>query len=214
MNKGQSIVEVIIAVSILIIIASSAVIGILGSLSTSRLAKEETEAAFFANEAMEAMQSIRNQGFDNLVDGTYGLTDINGFWELSGTSDTDPSGKYTREVIIETINRDINGDIAPVSGNEDPDSKRITVNVNWDFTPTRNNTIELVTYLTNWQNAVDPGGAGPPPITTCTDYCRGLLYSSGACRRNPNECAGSGEVNEQGGDQFCTTNPNDTCCCQ
>ena len=215
--RGQSIVEVIIAVSIFLIIAGSSVITVIGSLSASRLAEEETIATTYAVEGLEAVESIRNRDWDNLTDGTYGLNKSLGLWELDGSSET--LGRYTRVIQVDTVQRD---------GTPDPNAKLVTSTVGWDFSPTRANSVELVTYKTNWQEASSTvGGETPtatatptpsptntPSASSCSEYCVGLGYSGGACRRNPGQCNQNGETNEAGGDQFCTQSQNNICCCQ
>ena len=53
------------------------------------------------------------------------------------------------------------------------------------------------------------GGAG-----SCLQTCVNLdIYNDGVCRRSPSQCTSSGQENEPSGDQFCTSPPNDTCCC-
>jgi type II secretory pathway pseudopilin PulG len=225
---GQSVVEIIIAVSMFTIIAGSAVVAVLGSLSTSRLAEEETQATMTAVEGIEAAASIRNKDWDSLVEGSHGLDNAGDAWAFSGTSDTDPSGKFTRTVGIEPVERDANDDIVASGGTIDPDTKKITSSVTWDFTAARTNTVEMTSYLTNWQEAagVSEGEPTPTPTdtptptpttepySTCSEFCLGSGYSGGTCRRNAKACSDNGETYESGGDQYCTGGPNsDTCCC-
>lgn len=211
LNNGQSVIEVIVAIAIFVIIAGSSVITILGSLSASRLAEEETQATFIATEGIEAVQSIRNQSWSNLVDGTYGLQLSSGFWEFAGVDDT--TGKFTRFVSVSSVER-LNDDIVTSGGTTDDDTKLITSSVTWDFTSARTNTVETSQYMTNWQEGVGTS-SGDPPVSTCNDYCISLgTYSSGTCRKNAGACGSAGETNEPTGDQYCTGGPQvDTCCC-
>lgn len=208
MKKGQSILEVIIAVSIIVIIAASSVTAVLGAFSSTRLAEEETQAALYAFEGMEAVQSIRNQGWGNLANGPHGLTNASGVWAFSGTSDIDPTGKFERVATLSDVRRNLSGDIVTGNGLLDEDTKSLNVQVSWNFTPGRRNTVAYSTYITNWQIAVDPGTATGGP-TTCAEYCQGSGYATGVCRNNANQCTQNGEVNLVGGNQFCSN----TCCC-
>lgn len=197
-EKGQSIVEVIISVSILVIIASTAVSAILGSFSSSRLAKEETNAAIIASEGLEAVESIRNQSWDNLVNGAHGLAKTSGNWAFSGASDTDLSGRFTRNIFISDV---------------DANTKEIISTVNWNFTPTRNNSVDMTLYLTNW-NLSKASQTIPEGVTTCSQYCATVGYASGTCRQNIVQCGQNGEVNASAGDTLCTGGPSaDACCC-
>lgn len=165
-NKGQSVIEVIVAVAILVIIAGSSVIAILGSFSATRLAEEETQAALFATEGIEAAQSIRNQDWDNLVSGGYGVSNAGGTWVFSGSSDNPGgTGKFSRAITIGDVQRDGNGDIVESGGTIDDDTKQVTSTITWDFTPTRQNTVEMTTYLTNWMTGKWGSGGGGTGIT-------------------------------------------------
>jgi type II secretory pathway pseudopilin PulG len=195
-SSGQSVIEIIVAVAIFTIIAASAVVTILGSFSTSRLAKEESIAMNLAVEGIEASQSIRNQDWEGLIDGDHGISK-NGSWLFSGTEDV--VGKYTRFVNVTEI---------------DNDTKEATSNVTWDFSSSRRNSVELTTRLTSWQTASGQLISGTPLIDSCNDYCIVNAYSLGVCRRNTGACSDNGETYESGGDQYCTGGPNeDTCCC-
>lgn len=212
----MSIIEVIIAVALFVIIAGSTTIVVLGSFSSTRLAKEEVKATLIAEEGLEAVQSIRNQDWNNLSVGTYGLSNSGGNWVFSGSSDVDPSGRYTRTITVSQVERDGNGDVISTGGTVDDQTYLINVNVSWDFTPTRNNMVELNQYLTDWQLSVGAGsgGGGTGGVTTCSDYCVSQSYSTGTCRANANQCNNNGETYESVGDTYCTGGGGaDTCCC-
>jgi type II secretory pathway pseudopilin PulG len=228
-QAGLSIIEIIIAVSLFAIISASSMGAILGSFSTSRLGEEQNQANFLALQGIEAVTSIRNQDWANMSNGTFGLNYSGDSWTFSGTSDTDPSGKFTRVITISDVGRDGNNNIVGSGGTVDSETKRVVSTVTWDFTPTRNNSIIQEAYLTNWQKSVNNGG-GPPipsptptptpspspsPITSCAEYCVSLTtYSGGTCRNNPGGCNSSGETHESGGNIYCTGGNNaDTCCC-
>jgi len=220
--SGQSIIEVIVSVAILIIIASTAVIAVLGSFSSTRLAEEETQAAFFASEGIEAVQSIRNNGWDDPFLATdcsagCGLSKSGDVWSFSGTSDDpDGSAKFTRIITVESVQRDDNWDIVEPGGTDDPDTKKVISAITWDFTPTRSNTVEMASYLTNWQEGRNSPLVSPSPSPpTCSDYCLGLVsYSGGTCRQNAIQCSHNGETHEFGGDTYCIGGASaDTCCC-
>ena len=132
-SKGQSIIEVIVAVSLMIIIAGSSVIAVLGSFNTSRLAEEESQASFLANQGIEATQSIRNQSWDNLTDGAHGLQNSGGTWSFSGSSDTDASGKFTRTTTISEVQRNDSGEIVVSGGTPDPETKQVLSSVVWNL---------------------------------------------------------------------------------
>lgn len=152
---GFGIIEIIVAMSIMIIIAATGASTVLHSFSANRLGGEETQATLFAQEGVEAVRSIKNQDWANLAAGTYGLDNSGGTWALLGSSDT--NGKYTRQIVVSQVQRDSDGDIVESGGTVDLDTLKATSQVTWDFTPTRNNTVTLVTYLTNFEKPVSSG---------------------------------------------------------
>jgi type II secretory pathway pseudopilin PulG len=214
-SAGQSIIEVMVAVAILTIIAATGVVAILGSLNTTRLAEEETQATTYAMEGVEAVQSIRNQDWDNITAGTYGLAKSGNVWSFSGSSD-DPDGtaKFTRVVTVADVSRDSNGAIVTSGGTDDEETKQLTVVVSWNFNAARANSVDMVSLVTNWQKSRTTPGAGAPEVSTCSAYCPLVGFSSGTCRANPNQCSNNGESYKPPGDQYCTGGASvDTCCC-
>jgi len=209
--RGQMVIEVIVAVSIFAIIASSSVMAIVGSLSTARLAEEESQATFLATEGLEAVKSIRNQGWGYLTAGIYGLSKTSGVWAFSGNSDTDPSMKFTRVISITDVGRDGNGNILGTGGTVDPETKKITSTVSWNFTPTRQNSVIMNMYVTNWQ--LGKSSATIPQF--CSTFCVGLGYTGGVCRNGRSQCLAQGEIPENGGNHLCVIQAEGgTCCCQ
>jgi len=195
-QKGQSLIEVILAVALFVIIVSSIVMAVLGSFSSTRLAEEETQASLLAYEGIEGTKSIRNQSYANLTNGDHGLSKTGNTWSFSGSSDV--NGKYTR-----TVN---------VSDGSDSETKKIISTVSWSFTPTRNNNVVYTAYLTDWQKG-KTSGITPAP-STCSDYCISLgTYSGGTCRSGVSQCNANGETAENGGNSLCTVQSAGICCC-
>lgn len=213
-QSGQSVVEIIVALALFLIIAGGSVAAIVGSLTTTRLAEEESQATLYAVEGIEAVQSIRNQNWSLITNGTYGVSNSGGTWAFSGSSDDpDGSGKFTRVITISNVNRNSSGTIVSSGGTNDPSTKLIDATVSWDFTPSRNNSVSIQTYITDWQFSRGTPGSSGPTLTSCNQYCVHQAYTSGVCEPVAPPCANSGGVHKPGGDQFCTGSPTDTCCC-
>ena len=169
-SAGFGIIEIIVAMSIMIIIAATGTSTVLHSFSSNRLGGEETQATLFAQEGVEAVRSIKNQDWTNLSTGTYGLDDSGGTWALSGSSETE--GKFTRQIVISQVQRDSNGDIVDSGGTVDSDTLKATSQVDWEFSPTRNNTVTLVTYLSNFEKPISSSNFGnwsQPQLITSLD---------------------------------------------
>ncbi len=151
-NEGFGIIEIIIAVSIFVIIAVSAVSTVIGSFSTNRLGDEETEATVFAEQGLEAAKSIKNRGWTTPFLATNcatacGIGTSGSAWAWSGTNNV--SGKFTRIIQVLPVQRNNAGNVVDSGGTNDPDTKKIVSTVNWNFSPTRNNNVVLTSYVSH-----------------------------------------------------------------
>ncbi len=153
LNEGFGIIEIVIAVSIFVIIAVSAVSTVIGSFSTNRLGDEQTEATVFAEQGLEAAKSIKNRGWTTQFLATNcatacGIGTSGSAWAWAGTNNV--SGKFTRVVQVQPVQRNISGDIVESGGTNDPDTRKIISTVNWNFSPTRNNSVVLTSYVSRF----------------------------------------------------------------
>jgi len=148
-EKGQSLIELIIAVGIFVTIVGGLAFFVLNSYVSGRLSYEVTKANFLAEEGIEAAKSIRDNKFSDLVTGSHGLAIFGGHWVFQGTEEELrgqlKNGK--RIIQIEDISQD---------------RKKITSRVNWQFSEGRTEEVRLVSYLTNWQKI---------PVAYCTGTC-------------------------------------------
>jgi len=145
---GQSIIEIIVAVGIFTLIASSIVILYLGSHSTNLRDTERLQADMYLQQGMEATRSIRDYNFSNLTNGTHGLTDINTYWEFSGSSNT--FGQFTRSITVADVQRNSSCVIVDSGGTIDNNSKKVTVTVTWDLEGGNSTSISTMEYLNKW----------------------------------------------------------------
>ncbi|MDP2672091.1 MAG: hypothetical protein Q8O68_01110, partial [Candidatus Daviesbacteria bacterium] len=147
---GQSVLELMIAMSIFVLVVSGIMFLVLDAQTANRQGGERTKAAFLTQEAFEATQSIANQGWRNFMDGDYGLDNSGGIWEWLGNSNV--FNQFTRRITVASVYRDGNGDTVESGGTIDLDSKKITVKTIWDFTTGRPSEVTLETILTNWHS--------------------------------------------------------------
>lgn len=136
------------ALGVLVFLASALTQLSIGFHDEGRQAREQTAAAHFAMQGLEAVRSIAEQDFDNLLSGTRGIDDAAGIYTFSESLNT--SGKFTRAITVAPVQRDSNGQIVSGGGTEDPDTKAITSAVHWKVKGNRSNTVSFLTYLTNW----------------------------------------------------------------
>lgn len=147
-NKGASIIEILVVIAILAV-TLTALLGLANfSLSVQGLVRQTTQAKGLAQEAMEAVRSIRdNGGWSQIINGSHGLAASAGYWSFSGTENI--INGFTRTISISDVQRDASSNVVESGGVVDPDTKKITVTVSWSERG-RPHDIELITYLTNW----------------------------------------------------------------
>lgn len=153
-SRGFGIIEIIVAMGIMVIIATSGVASIVQTFSANRLGAEYTEATAIAKEGLEASRSIRNQNWTSLGAGAHGIT-AGSSWSFSGSSNT--LGAFTRTVTVSAAARNGSDQIVASGGTPDSDIYRIDSQVSWNASPTRSNTITLTTYLTQFMKAIVTG---------------------------------------------------------
>src|SRR3989304_1284081 len=138
-----AIVEVIVAMGLFAIVVSGGVGAAVKAFSVNRLGEEESYAHFLASEGIEAARAIAARNYYDIANGSYGLDDSTGQWEFSGSSNNFGS-KFTRTVVVSDVLRDIDGDIVESGGSVDLFTKRIAVEVGWNFSPARHNDVGLI----------------------------------------------------------------------
>jgi type II secretory pathway pseudopilin PulG len=150
-RSGFGLIEIIVAVAIL-------TLALFGFLQTGVLAlkllrneKENLEATLLAQESLEAVRSIRDASWASniapLQNGkSYFPVIVNGKWTLAAATQTPISGKYTRFLIFEEVRRGGGDQIVSSGGTVDPNTRKVISRTIWGT-----KSIELVTYLTNFQ---------------------------------------------------------------
>lgn len=154
-NSGFIFLEIIIAASLISIVFIT-LLGIgFSSLNVSASLQQESQADALAREEIEALRAFRDftksswetTGIGSYSTGVAYYLVVSGgnpaSWSIVPGSET--VGIFTRQVVFDRVSRDANGNIAP-SGTDDPDSRKVTVNVSWN-----DRTYQIITYLTNWQ---------------------------------------------------------------
>lgn len=185
--KGFSLIEVLLAGGLIAILVTAFVGVVVYGRESLMLSGNRNRAVYIAEEGLEAVRNIRDNNFSNLVDGTYGLSNSGLRWQFSGSSDT--VDIYNRSIVVSEV---------------DSETKQIAVNVSWRQNAQRDGLIQLMTYLTNWQESSGE--------ESCEAFAISEGYQSGVCRQNSGKCLNNDEEYLPQGDQYCGTPPNDTCC--
>lgn len=146
-KKGQSLIELLIAVGIFAISVSILVFFILDSYVSDRLGREITIANFLAQEGIEAVKSIRDYDWDQLISGNHGLviSETENVWTLTSP----PAGTDVSEFLKE-------GERIIIIEDVGADRKKITSKISWQFGEGRTQEVELATHLTNWAKSLPP----------------------------------------------------------
>jgi len=141
---GFSLIEVILASSIFILLATAFIGAYLYGEESTALAGERARATLLAEEGLEATRNMGDENFSNLTAGTHGLALSGNQWVFSGLSDT--NGIFTRQLAITTA---------------DAARKNVTSKVTWQQNAQRTGLVSLITELTNWAGAVAASWATP-----------------------------------------------------
>lgn len=135
-RAGFSVVEAILSASIFAMLVTAFIGAYLYGQEATALGGNRARAALLAEEGLEAARSIRDGGFANLADGTYGLAVAGGMWTFAGTSDA--VDIFTRQVTVASI---------------DATRRLVTSRVTWQQNPQRTGLVAVATRLTNWMAA-------------------------------------------------------------
>ncbi len=136
--KGQSILELIVAMGVFVMASSAAFILFFGGQSTAVDSANARLGLDYASEGLEAVRLIRNNDWALLTAGDHGVVYNGSQWEVS-SSTTNTKDIFTRRLTI--------SDVAT-------DTKKIIATVTWQTDPQRPQTIQLTEQLTNWKNAI------------------------------------------------------------
>ncbi|MDH4358868.1 MAG: hypothetical protein OEV37_02950 [Candidatus Berkelbacteria bacterium] len=141
-----SLIEVLLSISLFSIFVMMLVMALLQSQENATLTGSRLRAVQYAEEGIEATRSIKNENFEGLVDGDYGLAFVGSRWTLSGTQDTQDG--FTRTVNISTISESL---------------KRIRVTISWPQTSVRIGSLSFESYLSNWAQPQQGDWTDPIP---------------------------------------------------
>lgn len=165
-KSGISLVEVLLSLGIFSIFSLGIFYVSVETLKKDVKIEGESEAILYAQEGLEAVTSMRDRNFLLLTNGDYGLALENNLWTFIPAPEN-IDNFYSRTITIEDVYRDANGNIA-ANGSLDPNTKKITSEVEWLLRGLFPQSNTLVTYLTNW-----PGSNWIQ--TTCTEFENGTL---------------------------------------
>ncbi len=144
MQKGQSLIELLLTIALVSIILPALLTGFVSTRNNRVVRDQRQHATSYLNEAQEAIRAVRANGWSNISPGTYHPVVSGSTWILTSGSELIDSN-FTRQIVIEDVKRDANGNIAQ-DGTLDPATKLITISVSWD-SPFPNS-VNVKSYLT------------------------------------------------------------------
>ncbi len=183
-NAGFLIIEIIVTVSVVMVVLSSILTLYSFILNNERRENDKLKANLYAEEALEAVDFIARYDWNAMADGVWHPVWGSDHWELA-TSTELLENRFTRSITIGPVERasasngHAYGEIVPSGGTNDPETKLVTVSLDWTqsvFGP-RNLTYEMYqardeSFL---MDQVDwSGGPGQEPFLDAS------LFSNGA----------------------------------
>ena len=152
-HKGFGMVEIIVAVALMTMffLAIYEIILFSNKIIASNLRK--IEATHFAQEALEAVRLIRDDGWSANIsplanEADYYLSLVGAEWILTTTTQLALNGVFDRTIIFRQVERDVNGDIVATGGTVDTKTRQVSANVSWKELGV-DKSIKLETYITN-----------------------------------------------------------------
>jgi len=136
-EKGQSIVEILIAIGIVAIIIGSVVTTYVASLRANANARLSAIGLQLAEETYDNLRALTEANWHTIYAMPkathHHLTLVNNIFNVGlGTETIMAQGvQYTRSFTVENAQRDVNGNIVDTGGINDPSTQRIVVTTSW-----------------------------------------------------------------------------------
>lgn len=151
-QKGQSLIELILAVGLLGILLPALSLGVLSSREGKAQQNQRIQAVAMMREADEAVRNIRDNGWTSFAStanaGPYHPVISANTWTLASGSGT--VNGFTTQVVVSDVSRDGAGAIVASGGSDDPSTKKVVTTISWT-TPFVSN-ISQTNYLTRHES--------------------------------------------------------------
>ena len=150
LQRGQSLVEIILAMGLAAIILPALLTGLVTSRQGKAQQAQRTQAVYLLNETVDAVRSSREKGWILFANnGTFYPVIFGSNWTL--VSGSTVSAGLTQSIVIGDVNRDVSGAIVTSGGTLDPSSKKVDVNISWGqpYLSTVSASLYITRYLDN-----------------------------------------------------------------
>jgi type II secretory pathway pseudopilin PulG len=149
-QKGQSIVEFIIAVGLASIFLPALLTGLVASREGKAQQTQRLEATTLLKEAEEAVRIARENNWSSVSsNGIYHPVISGNTWNLASGDET--INGYIRQIVISDVRRDGSEAVVSTGGTVDPSTKKIVTTVSWNtpFSSSVDSTMYLTRFLSN-----------------------------------------------------------------
>ena len=154
-NQGVSMLGIILALGIYAIMSSAIVSLMLGSFAGIMRSEQWIEGNVLAQEGYEAVRSIRDRAWNELVLNESAIATNTEGWIFTGEGTIEQIGDFTRTITFSDICRDSSDSMAICPSEYlDVQSKKIDVKVVWPIAALGGNatsSAEYSSYLNNWE---------------------------------------------------------------
>jgi hypothetical protein len=168
--KAFSSIEILLAICIFAIMTIGVFYLSMDVVQNDAKVSLDSQALFYAQEGVEAVISIRDRNFLNVVNGTHGLVKTGGQWMLGPPPEVIDS-TYQRKIIISDVYRNDQGNIDPEGDVLDISTKKVTSQVFWYDRGTEPRTTEITSYIADWRG-------DKWVTTTCDDFLGGTMSAT------------------------------------
>jgi type II secretory pathway pseudopilin PulG len=155
-HKGQSLIEILIAIALAAVVLPALLTGYVASREGKAQEGERLQATAVHKEMEEAVRSVRESGWTNITAGTFHATVSGSLWALSPGSET--VGNFTRQLTVTQM--------------ADPSVKKIDYLTTWSNPSS--GSITTTEYLTRYL------GNAVKTQTTTSDFSGGTFVNSRA----------------------------------
>jgi hypothetical protein len=153
-RPAAAILEIVLALAIFVLMISSLVTLSAGSFSALMKGNEQIVGQSLAEQGAEAVRSIRDNAWNNLIYNSSGIYQTSSGWALKGEGTTDSVGSYAREITFVDICRDASDNITTCPGlYTDIHAQQADVSVSWPSLNGRINTASSTALLTDWDSS-------------------------------------------------------------
>jgi len=151
-SRGFTIIEVLLAIAFFSLMVTALVGGVIYGRQSTAAAGDRSRAVALAEEAIEAVQSIRDQSWNEFKYNQSAISLVNNKYVLAGEGTTENiDSTYLRTINFSDVCRSTDGDIVDCPGDYiDKNTKKAVAEVSWAIRFGMNYSVQLTTYLTNW----------------------------------------------------------------